>query len=73
MDLKFQFQLKQHGFTHKRRLEKDKLQIQGLSMVADVIINEGGNEKVRVVITWMQPHQQWNIVILACISEVARQ
>jgi len=42
-------------------------------MVADVIINEGGNKIVRVIITRLQSQKEWNISIFACLFELVGQ
>lgn len=42
-------------------------------MVADVVINEGGNKIVRVIITRLQSQKEWNISILACLFKLVGQ
>lgn len=42
-------------------------------MVADVIINEGGNKIVRVIITRLQPQKEWNLSICACLFKLVGQ
>lgn len=42
-------------------------------MVADVIINEGGNKIVRVIITRLQSQNEWNISIFACLFKLVGQ
>ena len=44
-----------------------------LSMVADVIINEGGNKIVRVIVTGLQSQEEWNINIPACLFKLVGQ
>lgn len=42
-------------------------------MVADVIIDEGGNEIVGVIITRLQPQEEWNINTPACLLKLVWQ
>jgi hypothetical protein len=42
-------------------------------MVADVIINEGGNKIVRVIVTGLQSQKEWNINIPACLLKLVGQ
>lgn len=42
-------------------------------MVADVIINEGGNKIVRVIITRLQSQKEWNISFFACLFKLVGQ
>jgi hypothetical protein len=42
-------------------------------MVTDVIINEGGNKIVRVIITRLQSQKEWDISIFACLFKLVGQ
>ena len=42
-------------------------------MVADVIINEGGNKIVRVIVTRLKSQEQRHIEIPACLFELVRK
>lgn len=44
--------------------------IKSLSMVLNVMVNEGGNEIVGMIITRLQPQEKWNLSILACLLKL---
>lgn len=50
-----------------------RLQIKTLSMVADVIVNEGGNEIIGVIIPRMHAYKKRNIHGSACLLKLVGQ
>lgn len=48
----------------------NRLQFKSLKVMTDVIIDEGGNEIVRVIITRLHSQEEWNFNFPACLVKL---